>query len=190
MKMKTACCFLLLASNLLARDITTLDGKSYTDCRVTQVYPDSVCVLFAGGGARIKLANLPEPVAREFGYDAARATAFEKAEAAQVQQQRAWWAAQVQQLQAQKRAAAAASSTQAPGVQPPASGGNGNNNGNNNNGSQYAAVNPTSSLSGAYNQSFGQGSGRGFGAQYVAVRMAWPGGGVRGIVESPNRTRP
>ena len=184
MKMKTACFFLLLASNLLARDITTLDGKSYPDCRVTQVYPDSLCVLFTGGGARIKLANLPEALRTEFGYNAERASAFEKAEAAQVQQQRALLAAQIQQLRAQpaQQRAAAAASTQAPGGPSPGVGGN--------DGSQYGAVNPTTSLVGAYNQSFGQARGRGLGAQYVAVRMAWPGGGVYGLVYGANRTRP
>src|SRR5438093_203019 len=52
--MRTALLLLLLAPNLHALDITTLDGKTYRDCRVGQTFPDSICILFSGGGARVK----------------------------------------------------------------------------------------------------------------------------------------
>src|SRR5437660_8004030 len=70
--------------NLLALDIATLDGRSFPDCQVSKVYPDSICVLFSGGGARIKFTNLPEQTRAQFGYDPELAAAFEKAEAARV----------------------------------------------------------------------------------------------------------
>src|SRR5215216_181090 len=54
MQMKAWHLVLGLAPNLLALDITTLDGKTFRDCEVSKVYPDSICVLYGGGGARIK----------------------------------------------------------------------------------------------------------------------------------------
>src|SRR5439155_9598467 len=108
---------LLLVPNLLARDITTRDGKTYHDCQVSRIYPDSICILFSGGGARIKLAELPAALQTEFGYDSQRAKAFEQAETAREQQERALIEAQRQQNQAQRSAQVTAAS-QSPGTRP------------------------------------------------------------------------
>src|SRR5438874_5490613 len=34
--------------------------RSFRDCQVSKVFPDSVCLLFSGGGARVKFLDLPE----------------------------------------------------------------------------------------------------------------------------------
>ena len=88
--MKTAILLLasLLGPNLFAMDITTLDGRTYRDCRVSHVDPDSICVLWSSSGARIKLANLPEPVRAQYGYDPAKAAAFERSEAGRLEAER------------------------------------------------------------------------------------------------------
>src|SRR5437867_4416651 len=104
--MKITWLFFLLVPNLLAMDITTLDGKTYPNCRISRVYPDSVCILFSGSGARVKFMNLPESLRSEYGFDPGRAEAFEKAEAARDQQERALIEAQRQQNQTQRSAAA------------------------------------------------------------------------------------
>lgn len=169
--MKMAVLILLLAPNLYALDITTLDGKTYRECRVARIYPDSICVLFSGGGARVPLANLPESMRAEFGYDPQRAAAFQRAEAGQAERQRVQLHLQRQQLQAQARAQTAASRPGS-GAQPPSNGGY-------NSGSEYVGVRLTTAAGGRNNGSFNQGAGglgRRTGAQYVGVRMAAPGG--------------
>src|SRR5260221_2806982 len=96
--MKTAILLLasLLGPNLFAMDITTLDGRTYRDCRVSHVDPDSICVLWSSSGARIKLANLPEPVRAQYGYDPEKAIAFERSEAGRLEAERSVLAAQRQ----------------------------------------------------------------------------------------------
>src|SRR5262245_38452965 len=105
--MKATLLLFALVPNLFALDITTLDGKVYPDCRVSQVYPDSVCILYSGGGARVKFMNLPESLRAQYGFEPGRAEAFEKAEAARDQQERALVEAQRLRNQAQRSAAAA-----------------------------------------------------------------------------------
>src|SRR5437870_2354417 len=154
---------LLAAPNLLALDITTLDGTTYRDCHVSKAYPDSLCILYSGGGARVKFTNLPQPLRTEFSYDSERATAFEQAEAARAQQERAFVEAQRQQLQSQRNPSASPPNqpSPAPGV---------------NNGAEYARValaaapNGASGLANTTLNQFGGGV-RGAGAQYVAIRI-------------------
>lgn len=176
--------------NLLALDIATLDGKSFPDCQVSKVYPDSICVLFPGGGARIKFINLPEQMRAQFGYDPERAATFEKAEAARIEREQAILAAQRLQLAAQRRAAAAAGNGNGSrGSQVPGSGSNA--------GAEYVGVNLAGTQFGAPNQGanqFGQGAANQFGsryagAQYVGVRMTGPGG-IRGVTYGPVAPRP
>ena len=71
-----------MVPGVMALDITTLDGKAYKDCEVSRVFPDSICVLFSGGGARVQFTNLPEPVRQKYGYNPEQAANFAKAEAA------------------------------------------------------------------------------------------------------------
>ena len=166
---------LLLVPSVFGLDITTLDGKTYRDCRVSRVFPDSVCVLWPEGGARIKFVNLPEPFRAKFGYDPERAAAFARAEASRQEHERAVLEAQRQFLQAQTRSAAGAQPSRA---QQPGYGGNA--------GTQYVGVNLAAAGPGGYNQNvnqlnqFGSGNVRG-GAQYVGVRLAGPGGAIYGL---------
>ena len=180
--MKTTLLLLLLVPTLFARDITTLDGETYRDCRVSRIYPDSICVLFSGSGARIKFTDLPETIREEFGYDPQRAAAFENSEAARVKQERALLDGQLQRKQAKRPAAA--NPGQPPGSQNTPPGGNP--------GGEYVAVNAAGAAPSGYNQAAPNqlGGYRGTGAQFVAVRMAWPGGGVYGLAYGPTRTRP
>jgi hypothetical protein len=175
--------FFGLVPNLLALDITTLDGKTFRDCEVSKVYPDSICVLYGGSGARIKFTNLPVPIRAKYGYDAERAAAFEQSEAARVQREQAFLNAQWLQLAAQRTARVAATNqaTASPGQTYPPTG------------SEYvgartaAAAAPGYSNTGAGGQFANQSGnqfGNGFvGAQYVGVRMAGPGG-IRGVTGS------
>src|SRR2546422_11626819 len=105
--MKALWLLLSMAPGLMALDIITLDGKVYKDCEVSRVFPDSICVLYAGGGARINFSNLAEPVREKYGYNPDQATAFARAEAAREERERAILAAQRAQLAAQRQAAAA-----------------------------------------------------------------------------------
>src|ERR1041385_5894876 len=187
--MKAIFVLIALTSNLVAMDITTLDGKTYADCRVSKVFPDSLCLLHSGGGARVKFTDLPEPVRTQFGYDPERAAAFERAEAEREARERALVLAQ-QQSAAQRRGAASGAR------EPPRS-----RNGSNNNGSEYVGVslapqgvaaNPPAGNQ--YGNRNGNQSGNGYsigGAQYVGVRLAPPGGGIRGVtIPTPIPPRP
>ena len=176
--MKAIFLLLALVPSLTALDIATLEGKTYHDCSVSKVYPDSLCILFPGGGARIKFTNLPEPLRAKFGYDAEQAATFERAEAARQAKEQALLAAQRLQSASQRRAAMAARNQ--PGTpQSP---------GSTNSGSEFVGVTLAAGYAGgttaANNQSFNQVGNRLGGAQYVGVRMAGPGGGIRGVTAS------
>jgi len=177
--MKTAILLLasLLAPNLFALDITTLDGKTYRDCRVSRIDPDSICVLWASSGARIKLANLPEPVRAQYGYDPEKAVAFERSEAARLDTERSFLAAQRQMkaIELQRRSPTAGPN-QPPSGQLPGFGSN--------TGGQYAGVTLAGGSPLANTQPLnqaGSGSFRRAGAQYVGVNIAGPGGAIYGI---------
>ena len=188
--MKTFFALLALVPNLLALDITTLDGKTYKDCQVSKVYPDSICVLFGGSGARIKFSNLPETTRVQYGYDVQRAAAFEQAEAARLEREQAMLNAQRAQSAAQRRSTNASAQPQVPGY---------GNTGNT--GAQQVRVALAGyggygggyggGVASQYGNQFGNG-GFGFsGAQYVGVRLAGPGGGIRGVTSPyPTQARP
>ena len=178
--MRTAIFLLALIPNLMALEITTLDGKTYRDCRVGQTYPDSICVLNADGGARIKFANLPESVRVQFGYDPQRAAAFERAEVARTQRERALALAYRQRSKPQQHAMAATATPSPPGNQTPGYGANP--------GAEYVGVSQAPANTGRYNQS-GNAYGAA-GAQYVGVRLAGPGGGIYGLAYGATRPRP
>jgi hypothetical protein len=184
--MKALLLLLAFAPNLMALEITTLDGKTYTNCVVSKVYPDSICVLFSGSGARVKFTNLPESIRVQYGYDPQRAAAFEQAEAARIQREQALLAAQRQRA-AQQRALAVNAPNQPSRPQGPGYG---------NTGSEYVGVAMAVAGPGtAYNQStsaagnqFGNQLGFGYvGAQYVGVRMA----AIRSVtIPTPTQARP
>ena len=172
------------APSLMALDITTLDGKVYKDCEVSRVFPDSVCVLYSGGGARVNFSNLPEHVREKYGYNPEQAGAFARAEAAREERERAALSAQRAQIAAQKRAAALAA-TQKPNLPPSGTGAV--------TGSEHVAVTMAVGGRGGYGQGggqFGNQFGNQFGgpvrgAEYVGVVMA----GIRGVT-APGPTGP
>ena len=182
--MKTVILALLLVPEVFGLDITSLDGKNYRDCRVSRVFPDSVCVLWSEGGARIKFVNLPESVRARFGYDPEKAAVFERAETSRKEHERATLEAQRQALELQNRLVTA-SQNQPPGSPSPGTG------------SHYVGVNLAAGAANGYNQGgnqfnqFGSGAVRGS-AQYVGVLLAPPGGApIYGLGYGPNtRARP
>jgi hypothetical protein len=57
--------------------ITTLHGKIYRQCEVVRVHPDGVSFTHANGAAKILFTDLPETWRTRFGYDPAKAAAYE-----------------------------------------------------------------------------------------------------------------
>src|SRR6266850_413910 len=183
MKTLTFCILALFAPSLMALEVTTLDGKTFRDYEVSKVLPDSVCLLFPGGGARVKFSNLPEQFRQQYGYNAEQAAAFERAEMARDERERAAIATQLAQSAARRKASATNSSQVA--ASPSAAQ------------RRPAQAYPSNNtgLSGVVANQFGTQGGNQFGnrangTEYVGVRMVWPGGGVRGIVYAPTQPRP
>jgi hypothetical protein len=90
--------------------ITTLDGKTYEKVTLVKVDPDGLLVIFVpveggSGSAKLKFRNLPTELRDRFGYDPARASDYETAqargEAVWRAESAAWteqrWAAQAEQ---------------------------------------------------------------------------------------------
>jgi hypothetical protein len=57
--------------------ITTLQHKIYHQCEVVRVHPDGVSFTHANGAAKILFTDLPEAWRTRFGYDPAKAAAYE-----------------------------------------------------------------------------------------------------------------
>ena len=72
----------LFTCNCLAGDLTTLDGATYRNIKVTRVEADGLVITHAEGAGKIEFLNLPEDVRKEYGYDPAKAEAVKKAAAA------------------------------------------------------------------------------------------------------------
>ena len=89
MKVVLAIALGLAAWSASARDIRTLDGRVFHNCQVSRVDPDGLCILYPGGGAKVKFSNLPESVRRAYGYDPRKAAAYERAQARARQRARA-----------------------------------------------------------------------------------------------------
>lgn len=73
-----ACCTALCSPALDAsveevKTITTLRGRSFHQCRVSQVHPDGVSFFHAKGAAKVLFTELPESMKKKFGYNAKRA---------------------------------------------------------------------------------------------------------------------
>lgn len=81
MKHFASCIVVLLATACFAADLTTLDGKTYQNIKVTRVDPDGIYIMHSAGGGKIKFTELPEDVRKQYGYDPAKAAVFEKAKA-------------------------------------------------------------------------------------------------------------
>lgn len=171
---------LALAPALCALDVETLDGKSYKNCTVGKVEPDALCLLFPGGGARVKFVNLPEKLRVLYGYDAAKAAEYEKAQALKKLRDDAWWRQARAQAEARRQAAASAlaaarrtnqieQAAPEPRRQPEA----------------YGGYNQRQGGYGGYGSAggYGQGSGYGSGSEYVGVNLANGGNfyGMQGV---------
>ncbi len=83
-----------------AEDVTTLSGTTYHELRLVRVEPDGVVWEHATGMAKVLFTDLPEPVRRQYHYDAAKATAFQAAQA----REQAQFAAQSQQARREAEA--------------------------------------------------------------------------------------
>jgi len=88
--------------------ITTLDGKTYEKVTLEKVDPDGLLVVFApveggSGSAKLKFRNLPAELRERFGYDPARASDYETAQA----RGEAMWRAESAVWTEQRRAAQA-----------------------------------------------------------------------------------
>jgi hypothetical protein len=85
--MKAPLASLLLSASLFAseppKEITTTLGKTFTGVRITAVEPDGLRIMHSGGAAKVKFSDLPEPLQKQYGYDPAKAQAFEANQSAQ-----------------------------------------------------------------------------------------------------------
>jgi hypothetical protein len=189
---------LALTPGLRAFDVLTLDGKIYRNCTVSLVEPDAICVLYPGGGARVKFFNLPESLRIAYGYDPMKAAAFEQTQALKRRREDARWQLARVQAETQRKAAAsnfvaraqAASSTSpvrevaAYGGRNQGQGGYGGNgqNSSSGTGSEYVGVSLASAGNsysgqggGGYGSAGGRNQGGGFGggtgATYIGVRL-------------------
>ena len=80
--MKTLVTLLLFfACSCLAGDLTTLDGTTYRNVKVTRVEADGLVITHAEGACKIDFLKLPEEVRKQYGYDPAKAGAARKAAA-------------------------------------------------------------------------------------------------------------
>lgn len=87
--MKSILAAILLATCVfaLAEDITTLKGKTYTNCTVTLVEDDGITITYDAGAKRIPFTDLPEAIRAQYGYDPVKAKAAQARRAAAKQQQ-------------------------------------------------------------------------------------------------------
>ena len=65
---------LVAAVDCFSADITTLDGKTYKDARVTGVEADGVHISFREGVVKVPFDQLPQELQRQYGYDPANTT--------------------------------------------------------------------------------------------------------------------
>ncbi len=65
---------LVAAVECFSADITTLDGKTYKDARVTGVEANGVHISFREGVVEVPFDQLPQELQRQYGYDPAKTT--------------------------------------------------------------------------------------------------------------------
>jgi hypothetical protein len=95
-------------TNLAADDLVTRDGITYRDYKVLGHDDGYIMILYADGGGKIPLNQLPGEMQKQYGYDPAKAAAFVHATEAD------WEAAQARVDKAKALAAAAPTPTPAP----------------------------------------------------------------------------
>lgn len=64
-----------------AEDLSTTDGKSYTNVTVTKVEPDGLSITHDTGSAKVPFTKLSEDLQKKHGYDPAKAEAYTKEQA-------------------------------------------------------------------------------------------------------------
>ena len=67
---------MLLGVAAIADDITTLDGKTYRNVKVTTSDPISITVSHSTGAGRILFAEMDAELQKKYGYAAAKAAAY------------------------------------------------------------------------------------------------------------------
>lgn len=89
-----------LSFSAWAGDVTTLSGTTYHEARAVRVEPDGVTWEHSTGIVKVDFTDLPEPVRRQYHYDAGKATAFRDAQTLAQQQ----FAARTQQIRQEAEA--------------------------------------------------------------------------------------
>lgn len=75
--MKTVIAFFLISIlTLHAEDFTAKDGKVYKNFKVLSHDEGFITILYADGGGKIALSNLPEGMQKQYGYNAAKCAAL------------------------------------------------------------------------------------------------------------------
>lgn len=92
MRITVFCAVLFIAAAVSARDITTLDGKTYKNVQISSVTPAGFDISYTpeGGGLAIReifFKDLPENIRKEFNYNPQKADAFSQ-RVAKITQQR------------------------------------------------------------------------------------------------------
>lgn len=72
---------LSLTASAGAADLTTVQGRSYQNCKILKVSPDGVTFRHTKGVARILFSDMTTASQKEFGYDPDKERAFEKQQA-------------------------------------------------------------------------------------------------------------
>ncbi len=75
---------LVAADDCFSADVTTLDGKTYKDARVTGVEANGVHISFREGVVEVPFDQLPQELQRQYGYDPAKTTELQKGIAVKV----------------------------------------------------------------------------------------------------------
>jgi hypothetical protein len=90
---------LCFASNVLAEDFKTIDGKEYKNITISRVEPDGIVLITSSGISKVYFSELPKEVQERFHYDDAKAAAYSGEQAAN---QEALWK---QQQESQRKRA-------------------------------------------------------------------------------------
>lgn len=97
---------LVIASRLLADDLTTVSGKTYTNARVFSVEPDGITVMHEAGAAKVPFTDLPQEIQIKYGYDPQKALEYRN-RAAEAQRKVAQAQAEIARAQAEQMKVAA-----------------------------------------------------------------------------------
>lgn len=76
--MRAMLLFWVCLLGLHASDLTTRDGKVYKDFKILSHDAGFITIIYADGGGKIPLSNLPEALQIQYHYDPTKAAAFAK----------------------------------------------------------------------------------------------------------------